>query len=178
MENGKSGRFRTGLLRARQENGAKSARGTLRGRGGCNLPRNPGRSYRGVLLMDNFAMDLTHQIALKLAMKEKYLGRIVFYFWIILFLTMIIVFCCLALIVTIVVYPIVTEVSRRMPDSRLGAIRGLTFDGLRIATDSGILLQGDPRSPIRDLHLCNVRMRIQRDFDFVRRHLRIGRTLR
>lgn len=42
----------------------------------------------------------------------------------------------------------------------LGRIEGLVFDGLDISTAGNIMLGGHPRSPIRDLTLSDIRMRV------------------
>jgi Glycosyl hydrolases family 28 len=42
----------------------------------------------------------------------------------------------------------------------LGVVRGLSFDGIDITTGGNILIGGHPRSPVTDLTLSNIRMRI------------------
>lgn len=42
----------------------------------------------------------------------------------------------------------------------LGRVEGLTFDGIDISTAGNILIGGHPRSPVRDLTLTDVRMRV------------------
>ncbi len=51
----------------------------------------------------------------------------------------------------------------------LGRIHGITFDGLDITTGGNILIGGHPKSPITDLTLSNIRMRVTGAQDLPRR---------
>lgn len=65
-------------------------------------------------------------------------------------------------------YPIFIDVDDRAGNSDaqgtqmnpVGRIHGLTFDGIDITTSGNILIGGHPKSPITDLTLRNIRMRI------------------
>lgn len=67
-------------------------------------------------------------------------------------------------------YPIFVDVddrARRPADQGteptvIGSIRGLTFDGIDITTAGNILIGGHPRSPVTDLTMTDIRMRVAR----------------
>ncbi|HWJ37168.1 MAG TPA: glycosyl hydrolase family 28 protein [Sphingomicrobium sp.] len=54
-------------------------------------------------------------------------------------------------------YPIYVDIDDR---EGLGSINGLTFDGLDITTSGNILIGGHPKSPVRDITLNDIRMRV------------------
>jgi hypothetical protein len=54
-------------------------------------------------------------------------------------------------------YPIYVDVDDR---AGFGRVEGLTFDGLDITTAGNILIGGHPKSPVRDLTLTDIRMRV------------------
>jgi hypothetical protein len=78
------------------------------------------------------------------------------------------------------VTPIFMDIERRHKDSRVGAIRDVIFENIDIKSGSGVLIQGMPGSPIRDLVLKNVGVRVDKADDFSRRNKPIGgrRTLK
>jgi hypothetical protein len=61
-------------------------------------------------------------------------------------------------------YPIFVDVDDRRG---LGRITGLTFDGLDVTTAGNILIGGHPRSPVRDLTVRGLRMRVSGAQDLV-----------
>ncbi|MFC0633524.1 glycoside hydrolase family 28 protein [Brevundimonas balnearis] len=59
-------------------------------------------------------------------------------------------------------FPIFVDIDDRADGPRpLGRIEGLTFDGLDITTAGNILIGGHPSSPVRDLTLTDIRMRVE-----------------
>lgn len=57
-------------------------------------------------------------------------------------------------------WPIVVDVDRRIPESRLSRIRDVSFSDIAIYTKGRILVQGTPESPIEQIALRNVLMRV------------------
>lgn len=65
-------------------------------------------------------------------------------------------------------YPIFVDIDDRADTpslqgsakTRIGAIRGLTFDGIDITTRGNILIGGHPRSKVTDLTMTDIRMRV------------------
>jgi hypothetical protein len=77
------------------------------------------------------------------------------------------------------VTPIFMDIERRHKDSKVGAIRDVRFEKIDIRSGSGVLIQGMPESPIRDLVLKDVRFRVTQPDDYRKRHKPVGgrRTL-
>ena len=77
------------------------------------------------------------------------------------------------------VTPIFMDIERRHKDSKVGTIRDVVFDDVAIRSGSGVLIQGMPESPIRDLVLTNIRFHVERPDDYAKRHKPVGgrRTL-
>ena len=65
-------------------------------------------------------------------------------------------------------YPIFVDIDDRADsptlqgtqDRPLGRIHGITFDGIDISTSGNILIAGHPKSPVTDLTIRNLRMRV------------------
>jgi hypothetical protein len=72
------------------------------------------------------------------------------------------------------VYPIFMDIERRHPDSKIGGIRDVIFRDILIHSGSGILIQGMPQSPIENLTLQNVTLRVNRAEDYSNRRKAIG----
>jgi polygalacturonase len=72
------------------------------------------------------------------------------------------------------IYPIFVDIEKRRDDSKIGAIRNVTFSDIEIRSDNGILIQGMPESLIENLVLHNVSIRVTRAFDYSRREKHAG----
>lgn len=70
-------------------------------------------------------------------------------------------------------YPIFIDVDDRIvrsdppgaPKRPVGRVQGITFDGIDISTAGNILIGGHPKSPITDLTLSDIRMRVSASQD-------------
>lgn len=71
-------------------------------------------------------------------------------------------------------FPIFVDIERRHKDSPVGRIRDLTFDSMQIASGAGILIQGMPESPIENLRLSRVSLRVTKPIDYADRRKHIG----
>jgi hypothetical protein len=65
--------------------------------------------------------------------------------------------------------PIFVDVERRKPESRLGRIRDLRFSDIQVYSENSIVIQGAVDSPIENLSLRGIFMRIEKPFDFTMR---------
>jgi polygalacturonase len=72
------------------------------------------------------------------------------------------------------IYPIFVDIEKRDPKSRVGQIRDLTFSGIHIMSDNGILIQGMSKPNIENLVLRNITQRVDRPFDFSQRRKHVG----
>jgi hypothetical protein len=72
------------------------------------------------------------------------------------------------------IYPIFVDIEKRDPESRMGQIRDLTFSGISIVSDNGILIQGMSESNIENLVLRNITQRVDRPFDYSQRRKHVG----
>ena len=70
--------------------------------------------------------------------------------------------------------PIFVDIEKRNKDSKVGAVRDLTFADIDIISDRGILIQGMRKQPIENLTLRNINFRVTRGFDYRERKKRIG----
>ncbi len=79
-----------------------------------------------------------------------------------------------------VVTPIFVDVEKRHEESRVGALRNLTFEDIDIRSGSGAILQGMPESPIEKLALRRIRFEVAQADDYKDRRKPVGgrRTLR
>ncbi len=64
------------------------------------------------------------------------------------------------------IYPIFADIEKRFDDSRIGAIRDITFRDIYIESDNGVLLQGMRESPIENMTLENITVRVNKGFDY------------
>jgi hypothetical protein len=74
------------------------------------------------------------------------------------------------------VYPIFMDIEKRHPDSRVGRIRDVVFRDVQIRSGSASLIQGMPESPIENLTLQNITMRVERADDQAKRSKPVGGT--
>jgi len=72
------------------------------------------------------------------------------------------------------VFPIYMDIERRDPDSKVGAIRDISFSDIQIHGGSGTLIQGMPERPIENLALRNVTMRVETTASWDQREKAIG----
>lgn len=70
--------------------------------------------------------------------------------------------------------PLLMDLERRHADSRLGRIRDVTISDFQAHTRTGILIQGLAESPIENLVLRNVSLRVDAPLDFGERMKRVG----
>lgn len=77
------------------------------------------------------------------------------------------------------IYPIFLDIERRHADSPVGTIRGVVFEDITIRSGFGVLIQGMPESPIRQLTIRNLRFYVHDSWDWSTRRKHIGgrRTL-
>lgn len=78
------------------------------------------------------------------------------------------------------VYPIFMDIEKRNVNSKIGRIRDVTFRDIQIHTGQGSLIQGMPESPIENLTLQNITIRVDEAADQSKRSKPVGgtRTLR
>jgi len=72
------------------------------------------------------------------------------------------------------VTPVFMDIERRHKDSKVGTIRDVTLEDIDIRSGSGVLIQGMPESPIRDLVLKRVRFHVTQPDDYRKRHKPVG----
>ncbi len=77
------------------------------------------------------------------------------------------------------VTPIFMDIEKRHQDSKVGAIRDVSFSDIFIDTCSSIVVQGMPESPIQNLSMRNIAIRVNDAMDFSERKKKVGgsRTL-
>jgi len=77
------------------------------------------------------------------------------------------------------IFPIFMDIERRHADSHLGSIHQLVLEEIRIQSGFGVVLQGSPESPIRQLTIRNLSFQIKDSSDWSNRRKHIGgrRTL-
>ena len=66
-------------------------------------------------------------------------------------------------------YPLFLDIEKRRDNSRLGAIRNVTFSNIQIRSNNGILMQGMRESTLENLVLHNISLRVTQPFDYSRR---------
>jgi len=64
------------------------------------------------------------------------------------------------------IYPIFVDIEKRFDDSPLGGVRDLTFSDIHIRSDNGILIQGMRESPVENLSLRNITLRVPRGYSY------------
>lgn len=67
------------------------------------------------------------------------------------------------------VVPIFIDIEKRGPDSCISTIQDIIFRDIHINSNSGILIQGMPESPIEDLIMQNVTLRVDEAADYAER---------
>jgi polygalacturonase len=72
------------------------------------------------------------------------------------------------------VTPLFIDIEKRNPDSKVGRVRQVTFENIAIRTGSGILLQGMPESPLEDLTLRNITLRVDKPDAYAKRSKPVG----
>ncbi|MBE3096352.1 MAG: glycoside hydrolase family 28 protein [Planctomycetes bacterium] len=72
------------------------------------------------------------------------------------------------------VAPLFMDIEKRNPDSKVGTIRDVTLENIDIRAGSGLLLQGMPESPIENLVLRNITLRVDRADDYATRKKPVG----
>lgn len=72
------------------------------------------------------------------------------------------------------IYPVFFDLEKRSPSSSIGRIRDITLRDIQIASDNGVLIQGMPESPIENLAVHNLSMRVNRWFDYSERKKHAG----
>lgn len=64
------------------------------------------------------------------------------------------------------IFPIFMDIEKRTADSRVGKIRDVTMRDIHIRANCGILIQGMPSSPIENLTMQNVVVRVENPQDY------------
>jgi hypothetical protein len=72
------------------------------------------------------------------------------------------------------VAPIFMDIERRNADSKVGRIHDVTLENIRIHCGSGALIQGMPESPIENLSLRNIIIRVDKPDDYAKRSKPVG----
>ncbi len=67
------------------------------------------------------------------------------------------------------IYPIFVDIERRQSSSPVGVVRDVTFRDVQIHSDNGILLQGMSESPLQNIRLEGISLRVDRRFDYSQR---------
>ena len=71
-------------------------------------------------------------------------------------------------------YPLFMDIEKRHDDSRVGAIRNVTFSNIEIRSNNGILMQGMRESVLENLVLHNISLRVTQAFDYSQRAKHAG----
>jgi len=71
-------------------------------------------------------------------------------------------------------YPLFIDIEKRRDDSRIGAIRNVTFSNIQIRSNNGILMQGMRESVLENLVLQNISLRVTQPYDYSRRAKHTG----
>jgi polygalacturonase len=74
------------------------------------------------------------------------------------------------------VIPIYIDIEARTDQSRVGAVRDVSFSDIQVTSANSILIQGTARSLIQNLTLRNLTFRVPEGFDFSARKKRSGGT--
>ena len=72
------------------------------------------------------------------------------------------------------VFPIFMDIEKRHADSGIGKIRDVIFRDIQIKSGSGVLIQGMPESPIENLTIENLTLRVEQADDYSKRHKAVG----
>ena len=71
-------------------------------------------------------------------------------------------------------YPIFVDIEQREQSSPIGAVRDVIFRDIQVQSDNGLLLQGMTESPLENVRLENISLRVERGFDYSQRQKRSG----
>jgi hypothetical protein len=74
-------------------------------------------------------------------------------------------------------YPLFVDIEKRTDASRIGAIRNVIFNNIEIRSNNGILMQGMLESPLENLVLQNIALRVAQPYDYSRRAKHAGGTI-
>lgn len=74
------------------------------------------------------------------------------------------------------VVPLFIDIEKRHADSKIGAVRDVSFENINITGGSGILMQGMPESPLQNIALKNVTFTVKDPQDYARRGKPVGGT--
>jgi len=74
------------------------------------------------------------------------------------------------------VFPIFMDIEKRHADSGIGRIRDVIFRDIQIKSGSGVLIQGMPESPIENLTIENLTLRVENADDYKNRRKAVGGT--
>ena len=72
------------------------------------------------------------------------------------------------------VFPIFMDIEKRHADSGIGRIRDVIFRNIQIKSGSGVLIQGMPESPIENLTIENLTLRVEQADDYTKRRKAVG----
>jgi hypothetical protein len=72
------------------------------------------------------------------------------------------------------VVPLFIDIERRHADSKIGAVRDVTFRQIRITGGAGLLLQGMPESPLENFTLRDIRFEVKDPQDYTGRKKPVG----
>ena len=70
--------------------------------------------------------------------------------------------------------PVFIDIEKRHSDSKIGRVRDLVFSNITINSSYSSLIQGMPESPIENLTLSNINIRVPRAIDFSGRSKNVG----
>jgi hypothetical protein len=74
-------------------------------------------------------------------------------------------------------YPLFVDIEKRTDNSRVGAIRDVTFSNIQIRSNNGILMQGMNESLLENFVLQDISLRITQPFDYSHRAKHAGGTI-
>lgn len=74
------------------------------------------------------------------------------------------------------VVPLFIDIEKRHADSKIGAVRDVSFENINITGGSGILMQGMPESPLQNIALKNISFTVKDPQDYARRNKPVGGT--
>ncbi len=72
------------------------------------------------------------------------------------------------------VVPLYIDIEKRNPDSKIGAVRDVTFQDIRISGGAGLLMQGMPESLLENVALRNITFDVKEPQDYAKRKKPIG----
>jgi hypothetical protein len=74
-------------------------------------------------------------------------------------------------------HPLFLGIEKRHDNSSIGAIRNVMFSNIEIRSNNGILMQGMRESPLENLVLQNISLRVTQAFDYSRRAKHAGGSM-